>query len=344
MAPEGGRQGLRHQEARLRHRRPPATASARATSTATAASTCSRPRAGSRPPSNPSRDTWTWHPDWNLGATGIQILAKDVDGDGLADLVYGMGHDYGLFWMKQGKSARGERTWTKGTIDDSVASVHALLWADLDGDGKANELDHRQARLCPRDRAGRDRRLARRLVSASTRRQKAWAKHVIFQGEPAKNAPAKAADRLALRDFPAGTAGTGLQMTAIDLDGDGDLDLLCPGKSGLYVFENLCEGRSEATETGTRPAPETPCRDLRVSLNSPGRAPAPSTSPGASSARSRFAASSRWSVSCSWISASRSWRQYVAVAWPVPRRSGTASCGFAIAPGRPTCRAAGPVR
>ncbi len=62
---------------------------------------------------------------------------------------------------------------------------------------------------------------------------------MIFQGEPAKNAPAKGGDRLALKDFPPGTAGTGLQMTAIDIDRDGDLDLVCPGKSGLYLFENL---------------------------------------------------------------------------------------------------------
>jgi len=33
-----------------------------------------------------------------------------------------MGHDYGLLWMKQGKSASGERTWTKGVIDDTVAN------------------------------------------------------------------------------------------------------------------------------------------------------------------------------------------------------------------------------
>ena len=46
-------------------------------------------------------------------------------------------------------------------------------------------------------------------------------------------------DGLALKDFPAGTAGTGLEMTAIDIDKDGDLDLVCPGKSGLYWFENL---------------------------------------------------------------------------------------------------------
>ena len=38
---------------------------------------------------------------------------------------------------------------------------------------------------------------------------------------------------------PPGTAGTGLQLTDIDIGGDGDLDLVCPGKSGLYLFENL---------------------------------------------------------------------------------------------------------
>jgi hypothetical protein len=28
-------------------------------------------------------------------------------------------------------------------------------------------------------------------------------------------------------------------MSAVDIDADGDLDLVCPGKSGLYLFENL---------------------------------------------------------------------------------------------------------
>jgi hypothetical protein len=65
-----------------------------------------------------------------------------------------------------------------------------------------------------------------------------WQKATIFRGEPALNAPAKAEDRWALKDFPRGSAGTGLQMAAVDIDADGDLDLICPGKSGLYMFEN----------------------------------------------------------------------------------------------------------
>ena len=149
-----------------------------------------------------------------------------------------MGHDYGLFWLHQTKGSGGERTWTKQTIDNSVASVHALMWADIDGDGKAHELVTGKRVYAHEIEPGAT---DGSLVAwyAFDPDAKSWVKHVIFQGEPAKNAPAKGGDRLALKDFPPGTAGTGLQMTAIDIDRDGDLDLVCPGKSGLYLFENL---------------------------------------------------------------------------------------------------------
>jgi FG-GAP-like repeat len=191
---------------------------------------------------DPAHGTWAWHPDWQLGATGIQILARDVDGDGLSDIVYGMGHDYGLFWLHQTKGSGGERTWTKESIDNSVASVHALMWADIDGDGKAHELVTGKRVYAHEIEPGAT---DGSLIAwyAFDPAAKNWVKHVIFQGEPAKNAPAKGGDRLALKDFPTGTAGTGLQMTAIDIDRDGDLDLLCPGKSGLYLFENLASTR-----------------------------------------------------------------------------------------------------
>jgi hypothetical protein len=32
-------------------------------------------------------------------------------------------------------------------------------------------------------------------------------------------------------------------LTAIDMDKDGDLDLVAPGKSGLYWFENLIKSK-----------------------------------------------------------------------------------------------------
>jgi hypothetical protein len=67
--------------------------------------------------------------------------------------------------------------------------------------------------------------------------KKTWNRFLISKGEDAKNAPKEGRD--AQRDFAPGTAGTGLEVTAIDIDKDGDIDLVCPGKSGLYLFENL---------------------------------------------------------------------------------------------------------
>lgn len=196
------------------------------------------PKGWFQAPADPSHDSWAWRPEWNLGAAGIEILARDVDGDGLSDVVYGMGHDYGLFWLKQSRDGDGRRGWTKRTIDDSIASVHSLIWADLDGDGKARELvTGTRVYAHETDPGATDGPTIAWYDFDST--TGAWRKHVVFHGVPARNAPAKGSERNALKDFPAGTAGTGLQISAVDFDKDGDLDLLCPGKSGLYLFENL---------------------------------------------------------------------------------------------------------
>ena len=34
-------------------------------------------------------------------------------------------------------------------------------------------------------------------------------------------------------------AGGGIQIIAVDMDGDGDIDLVAPGKSGLFLFEQV---------------------------------------------------------------------------------------------------------
>lgn len=195
-------------------------------------------------PANPAEGKWAWHPDWNLGGTGIQILAKDIDGDGKAEIIWGMGHARGLFWMAQTTGADGKTTWTKGVIDPQVTSVHTQLWADIDGDGKANELVSGK-RVYAHEVEEGDTEASLVAWYDFDKASKTWRKHVIFQGEPATNAPDVAHRNLrdAMKDFPKGTAGTGLQVAAVDIDGDGDTDLVCPGKSGLYLFENLSKSR-----------------------------------------------------------------------------------------------------
>ena len=189
--------------------------------------------------SDPEPKGWIWHGEFNLGATGIQNLGKDFDGDGLTDIAYGMGHGRGFYWIKQGKGTGGERTWSKPMpIDETLSSVHTQMWADLDGDGQKDELITGK-RVYAHEIEPGDVEASQVAYYDFDKEKNAWVKHPIFVGEPAKDAPEEASKRDALKDFPPGTAGTGLEMTAIDIDGDGDIDLVCPGKSGLYLFENL---------------------------------------------------------------------------------------------------------
>jgi len=182
-------------------------------------------------------DTWAFHGEFQLGAAGILIHGRDVDGDGLTDIVWGMGHGFGLHWLRQSKSDEGSRTWTKLKIDDTFSQVHVLLYTDLDGVGEPELVTGKRVyahEVEPGDTDGSV------IYSFQYDRANAnWKRQTIFQGEPALNAPKNAKDRWALKDFPRGTAGTGLQIAAVDIDQDGDIDLVCPGKSGLYLIENL---------------------------------------------------------------------------------------------------------
>ena len=126
-------------------------------------------------------------------------------------------------------------------IDAQPCSVHTLLWADLDGDGKADELVTGK-RVYAHEKEEGDTEGSLIAYYRYKSDGEGWERHVIFEGEDAVNAPADIKQRDAQKDFPPGTAGTGLQMDAVDIDRDGDLDLVCPGKSGLYVFENLGSG------------------------------------------------------------------------------------------------------
>lgn len=196
-------------------------------------------------PADAMTGRWAWHPDWvdqtkNLGAAGIQILARDFDGDGLTDVFWGMGHDYGLNWIKQNKGTDGKITWSERIpIDPKFHQAHTLLWADLDGDGRDDELVT-GTRVYAHEVEPGDTDAPEIAYMTFDKALGQWKKHTIYKGEPAKNAPPveRRNERDAMKDFPPGTVGTGLQMMAVDLDTDGDLDLLCPGKSGLYWLEN----------------------------------------------------------------------------------------------------------
>ena len=159
--------------------------------------------------------TWTFHPDFELGGASVPFLVRDIDEDGDADLVYSIGHGYGIFWLEQ-SVANGERSWTKHDIDVTWSVAHYLLWEDLDGDGKSELVAGKRYRAHGDNDPGADdpQGIYRYEFEKASR---TWKKYVI------------SADPL---------VGWGLDGKAVDIDQDGDLDLLCPGRSGLYLLVN----------------------------------------------------------------------------------------------------------
>ena len=126
----------------------------------------------------------------------------------------------------------------------TVTSVHALVWADLDTDGKADELVTGK-RVYAHEIEEGDTEASQIAWYQFDKASLNWKKHLVYRGEPAKDAPKDGKLRDAQKDFAPGTAGTGLELTVVDIDDDGDLDLVCPGKSGLYVFENLSKTKTK---------------------------------------------------------------------------------------------------
>lgn len=186
-------------------------------------------------PADRSSD-WTFHPEFQLGTASIEIIGHDFDGDGDTDIAWGMGHDFGLHWLKQSSDSSGKRSWTKEDIDTTFSQVHTLHLADFDGDGEKEFVTGKRIYAHASEPGATAEPCL--YIFKYDRSSKKWARTTVYRGEAAPAAPINPAQRDALKDFRQGSAGTGLQMALQDLDADGDIDIVAPGKSGLYWFEN----------------------------------------------------------------------------------------------------------
>ncbi len=163
-------------------------------------------------------ERWEFHPEFDLWQdASIPILVQDADGDGDNDLLWGRGHRFGVYWLEQTRAVDGNRNWVRHAIDTSWSQAHSLLWADLNGDGRPELVAG--SRFMGHE--GKDPGEYNPLTVCSYQflpESRTWQRQTLWSGD---------------------SVGFGLDPKVEDLDGDGDLDLICPDRSGLYVLENL---------------------------------------------------------------------------------------------------------
>ena len=184
---------------------------------------------------------WQWHPEWELTRdASVPILVHDVDSDGDADLIWGRGHRYGLYWLEQGavgnalrgvpsdtgatagSSSSASRTWTWRAIDTTWAQPHSIFLADLNGDKKPELVAGKRYM----GHEGKDPGEFDLLCAYSYTfdpRSKTWFRHKINHGH---------------------RAAFGLDPRAADIDGDGDIDLVAADRSSLVLFENKIDNNA----------------------------------------------------------------------------------------------------
>jgi hypothetical protein len=162
---------------------------------------------------------WIWHPDFDLGSASVPILVHDVDNDGDADLIWGSGHNYGLYWLENQGVVDGKIQWVRHLIDDTWSQPHFFLLADLNLDGTPEVVTGKRYYAHNGNDPGADHPLCIYAYSFD-RTSRQWTRHVVHEG---------------------GRVGFGIFTAAADIDGDGDIDIVAPGKSGLYLLENLAK-------------------------------------------------------------------------------------------------------
>ena len=181
------------------------------------------PTAWFQAPENPRTGTWIEHPIALGGKSNTvdhisNAIVFDMNKDGLNDIITSTAHKYGIWWYEQKRDADGTISWIQHTIDDTWSQAHYLLLADIDNDGKSELITGKRFMA---HNGGDPDEFGTQCVYYYTftpGTDPVFRKFVISYDEG---------------------IGAGLNIIAVDIDKDGDLDLVTTGKwGGPVLFEN----------------------------------------------------------------------------------------------------------
>jgi hypothetical protein len=145
------------------------------------------------------------------------MIVTDLTGDGRNDVIWGHGHNYGLYWEERRDDNKdGTINWRHYLIDDKISQAHVLLWEDLDNDGQPELITGRRVRAHSCGDPG-DNEPGCIYYYKWDGEKREFKKFTIAENGP----------------------GIGLQIRLVDLDKNGWKDIVVPGKSGTHVVWNL---------------------------------------------------------------------------------------------------------
>jgi len=182
------------------------------------------PHAWFEAPKDPRNGKWIEHPlslasnkDGKPEHTS-DIIVFDVNKDGLNDLIVSTAHKYGIFWYEQVRSADGTISWKQHTIDDTWSQAHYLAFADIDNDGNKEIIAGKRFMAHNGGDPDEFGKVGIFYYNFTPGPNPVFRKHVITYDEG---------------------ISAGLNIVPVDIDGDGDIDLVTTGKwGGPVLLEN----------------------------------------------------------------------------------------------------------
>jgi FG-GAP-like repeat len=172
-----------------------------------------RPKSGRN-----ASELWSFHPA-RLGDAVADMIAYDLNHDGKADVIGSSAHQYGIWSFEQGDVKDGSPVFTKHDLfPDLVSETHALIAADINGDGLKDLVTGKRFWSHGKNEVGSDKPARLYWFEAS-------------RGPDGKITftPREIDDQ----------SGIGTQFVVADYNGDGRLDIVTANKKGVFLFEQV---------------------------------------------------------------------------------------------------------